>query len=522
VVQAFAQLGLPQRLFLNVRPQCLALPGLGTTATRELLRQLDIQPERIVIELTEHLPMFDFSSVRTALTSYRSLGFQVAIDDLGEGFASFRMWSELRPQYVKADMHFVQGIDRDPLKLQFLKSIQQIAEISGSLIIAEGIETAAELEVVRDLGIPYGQGYFIARPAAQPPRQAPDPVLAVLKGPRSELRAELPGLGSLGGGAESLLIPVAPVGPDTACSEVLARFEQDGALHAVPVVHDGTPIGLIERHAFLERFVRPFRKELFGRKACSQLMDASPLIVERDIGIQELSNRLAQGERRHLMEGFVLTERGRYVGLGTGQDLMREITRLQVSAARYANPLTLLPGNVPINEHIDRLLRAGMRFAACHCDLDHFKPFNDAYGYRRGDDVIQLAARILAESCDGSRDFLGHVGGDDFILLLRNSDWGSRCGTAVQRFAAECTHLYSAAELERGGLLAEDRQGRAVLHPLLTLSIGAVVVEPHEYASHHDVSQAAAEAKRQAKRLGGNRVFVERRKAGAAGLDGEG
>ena len=307
--------------------------------------------------------------------------------------------------------------------------------------------------------------------------------------------------------------------PETACSEVLARFEQDRALHAVPVVHDGKPIGLIERHAFLERFVRPFRKELFGRKACSQLMDASPLIVEKDISIQELSNRLAQGERRHLMEGFVLTERGRYVGLGTGQDLMREITRLQVSAARYANPLTLLPGNVPINEHIDRLLQAGIGFVACHCDLDHFKPFNDAYGYRRGDDVIQLAARILAQSCDGSCDFLGHVGGDDFILLLRNPDWASRCETAVQRFAAERTHLYSAAELERGGLVAEDRQGRAVLHPLLTLSIGAVMVEPREYPSHHEVSQAAAEAKRQAKRLGGNRLFVERRNADPAGLD---
>ena len=519
VVQAFARLGLPQRLFLNVRPQCLALPGVGTTATRELLRQLAIQPERIVIELTEHLPMFDFSSVRTALTSYRSLGFQVAVDDLGEGFASFRMWSELRPQYVKADMHFVQGIDRDPLKLQFLKSIQQIAETSGSLIIAEGIETAAELEVVRDLGIPFGQGYFIARPSPRPPLQTPDPVLAVLERPRSELRAEVPGPGSLGRSAQSLLIPVAPVSPDTACSEVVARFEQERTLHAVPVVHDGKPIGLIERQAFLERFVRPFRKELFGRKACSQLMDTSPLIVDKDISIQELSDLLAQGERRHLMEGFVLTERGRYAGLGTGQDLMREITRLQVSAARYANPLTLLPGNVPINEHIDRLLQAGMRFVACHCDLDHFKPFNDAYGYRRGDDAIQLAGRILAESCDGSRDFLGHVGGDDFILLLRNPDWASRCETAVQRLAAECAHLYPAADLERGGVLAEDRQGRAVLHPLLSLSIGAVAVEPQEYPSHHEVSQATAEAKRQAKRLGGNRLFVERRNAGTAGLD---
>ena len=332
VVQAFARLGLPRRLFLNVRPQCLALSSLATTATAEMLRQLDLPPERIVIELTEHLPMFDFSSVRTALTRYRSLGFQVAIDDLGEGFASFRMWSELRPQYVKADMHFVQGIDRDPLKLQFLKSIQQIARTSGSLIIAEGIETAAELEVVRDLGIPYGQGYFIAYPSAQPPLQAPDPVVAVLTASRGEVGTPARTLGS----TASLLIPVVPVGPDTACSEVLARFEREQTLHAVAVVHDGRPIGLIERHAFLQRFVRPLRRELLRSRACRELMDPNPLIVDKETSIQELSGHLAQGEQRHLLQGFVLTERGRYVGLGTGQDLMREITRLLYATAGSA------------------------------------------------------------------------------------------------------------------------------------------------------------------------------------------
>jgi EAL domain-containing protein (putative c-di-GMP-specific phosphodiesterase class I)/GGDEF domain-containing protein len=514
VVQAFAQLALPQRLFLNVRPQCLALPGLGTTATRELLRQLGVEPERIVIELTEHLPVFDFASVRTALTGYRALGFQVAIDDLGEGFASFRLWDELRPQYVKADMHFVQGIDRDPLKLQFLKSIQQIARTSGSLIIAEGIETAAELEVVRDLGIPYGQGYFIARPAAEPPRTAPDHVLAVLQRTDTEECAEALAPGSLAGTAECLLIPVAPVGPATPSAEVLARFEQDAALHAVPVVEDGKPVGLIERHAFQERFVRPFRRELFGRKPCSAVMDANPLVVEQDMTIQDLSERLALAEPRHLMEGFILTHRGRYAGLGTGQDLMREMTRLQVRAARYANPLTLLPGNVPINEHIERLLQAGVRFTACYCDLDHFKPFNDVYGYRRGDDVIQLAARILAQACDGRRDFLGHVGGDDFVLLLRSPDWAARCAAAVQHFGADSADLYSPEDLARGGLQAEDRKGNCVLHPLLALSIGAVAVEPREYASHYEVSAAAAAAKRQAKRLGGGGLFIERRRPG--------
>jgi GGDEF domain-containing protein len=191
---------------------------------------------------------------------------------------------------------------------------------------------------------------------------------------------------------------------------------------------------------------------------------------------------------------------------------VREITNLQITAARYANPLTLLPGNVPVNEHIERLLRAGIAFVACYCDLDHFKPFNDAYGYRRGDDMIQLTGRILSDACDARRDFIGHIGGDDFILLLQSADWAARNRHALQRFDRESSGLYAKEDLARGGLLAEDRSGNPVVHPLGALSIGAVIVEPGDYASHYEVSAAAAEAKRQAKRTAGSSMFVERRR----------
>jgi GGDEF domain-containing protein len=219
-------------------------------------------------------------------------------------------------------------------------------------------------------------------------------------------------------------------------------------------------------------------------------MDAEPLVVEKGSAIQELSARLVDAESRYLAAGFVLTEHGRYAGLGTGRDLVREITNLQITAARYANPLTLLPGNVPVNEHIERLLRAGGAFVACYCDLDHFKPFNDAYGYRRGDDMIQLTSRILSEICDPRRDFIGHIGGDDFIVLLQSADWATRMREALQRFDQESSRLYSREDLARGGLLAEDRSGNSVIHALSALSIGAVVVEPGDYRSHYEVSVA--------------------------------
>ena len=91
------------------------------------------------------------------------------------------------------------------------------------------------------------------------------------------------------------------------------------------------------------------------------------------------------------------------------------------SAARYANPLTSLPGNIPISQHIAALIESGEPFATCYCDLNNFKPFNDVYGYWRGDDMIRLCADIIRRNSDPQRDFVGHVGGDDFVMLAISS-----------------------------------------------------------------------------------------------------
>jgi GGDEF domain-containing protein len=190
---------------------------------------------------------------------------------------------------------------------------------------------------------------------------------------------------------------------------------------------------------------------------------------------------------------------------------MREITQMQIHAARYANPLTQLPGNVPINEHIDRLLESGTRFWVCYCDLDHFKPFNDVYGYRRGDDVIQMTARILSGHCDPDRDFIGHIGGDDFMLLFQSEDWETRCRSILADFESSVLDFYSLEDRDRGGYISEDRQGKKVFYSLMSLSLGTIRVEPHQYYSHHQIATQASDAKKQAKKIHGNSLFVDRR-----------
>ncbi len=184
---------------------------------------------------------------------------------------------------------------------------------------------------------------------------------------------------------------------------------------------------------------------------------------------------------------------------------------MQLEAARYANPLTLLPGNVPINEHIGRLLQADTPFVACYCDLDHFKPFNDTYSYRKGDEMIQLTGRVLSWACDPKLDFIGHIGGDDFILLMQSRDWQARCEQALRSFEQAASLMFREEHLAAGGYTSEGRDGTVKFHPLSSLSIGAIKIEPGQFPSHHEVSAAMTDAKKMAKKIQGNSIFVEQR-----------
>jgi diguanylate cyclase (GGDEF)-like protein len=508
VMESFAAQDLPGKLFLNVSPDVLTHPSFKNEQTLVYLKNLGIDPERVIIEVTENQPTFDFANMRNALLYYRSKGFKIALDDLGEGFSSLRLWSELRPEYVKVDMHFVQGVNSDPLKQQFLKSIQSIALSSGTQVIAEGIETAAEFRTVHDIGIAGGQGYFIARPDHSP---SPHPSASVGRLIDAGNPAKQPYQNARSITIETILNYVEPAHPETGIEKIFFRFSEQKNLRAIPVVKNGRPVGLINRHEFVDSLAQPYRRELLSKKPCASMMNATPLLVEKSTPIHELSGFLSESEIRHFTDGFIITEQGRYLGIGTGQDLLREITKAQIETARYANPLTLLPGNVPINEHIEHLLQSGKSFSVCYGDIDNFKPFNDVCGYRKGDELIQFTARLLGAICDPMHDFIGHIGGDDFILVMESADWEHRCHRALSAFAQTSQALFDLDHRSAGGYLSGDRQGRIVHHPLPTLSIGAAWINPELFSSHHEVAEAATAAKKMAKEKSGNSLFIERR-----------
>ncbi|OYU44568.1 MAG: diguanylate phosphodiesterase, partial [Burkholderiales bacterium PBB4] len=227
-----------------------------------------------------------------------------------------------------------------------------------------------------------------------------------------------------------------------------------------------------------------------------------PRVIERNHSVDDLIGILTSQDQRYLADGFIVTENGCYRGLGTGEQLVRSVTETRIEAARHANPLTFLPGNIPISQHMERLLGKQVRFAACYADLNHFKPFNDYYGYWRGDEMIRLLARIALEQCDPQFDFLGHVGGDDFILLFQSPDWRARCERLVDEFNTRALALFDEDARQAGGIEAEDRQGVVRFFRCTTVSVGAVVIDGARCTRPEEVANLAARAKHDAKVAG--------------------
>ncbi|MBR8300646.1 EAL domain-containing protein [Burkholderia dolosa] len=503
-LDAFAALGCDGKLFLNFSAGTIVQLARERERARLLLGRAGVGAERIVIELTEQSATTDVAQIVPAITSLRDAGMQFALDDYGTANASMNLWLRLHPDVVKIDRFFIHDISRDPLKFEAVKAMQHFAHASGAKLIAEGIENECDLIVVRDMGINCVQGFLLGRPNAQPsPVVAPAardairaPHIAVFPG---ATRAARPA-GTI---AAKMLVPAPALPRDATSNDVLALFNRMPDLHAVALVERGRPVALVNRRGFIDRFALPYHREVFGKKPCVQFANDAPLTIDVATTFEQLAMLLATHDQRYLADGFVITEDGRYVGLGTGESLVRAVTEMRIEAARYANPLTFLPGNIPISAHIDRLLARDAGFHACYVDLNQFKPFNDQYGYWQGDEVLKFAAAVLAGVSDPQRDFLGHVGGDDFLVLFQSDDWHARAASAIAQFNDGAKRFYTQADRLAGGLRGEDRHGNPAFFGFVTMAIGAVGVPAGAHRAMRygsdEIASVAALAKRRAK-----------------------
>ena len=501
--EKFVALNLSGKLFLNMTPLSFTDSQYRDGVTREILQRVGLSPERVVFELTESQPLDQFDLLRAASEHFQRQGFAVALDDLGAGYAGLRVWSELCPDYVKIDRHFIHGIDKDPVKREFVRAMLDIANRMGNKVIAEGIETEAELNTLIAMGIENVQGYFLARPLANPIVDFPAHINLASRQhhfPYQDFFLHRVG---------EIMVKVDVISPQLSAETVVKMFRTDVRLACIPVVDGEKPLGMVSRAELLNIFSQPFAHDLFAKKSIAEFISPMSLIIDSSCELKKVGQLITEDPHQNLSVDFIVSHEGKYAGVGKIRHLLRCITEEKLRAAKHSNPLTQLPGNVPLYEWIDHLLHKGEAFIVAYVDINHFKPFNDAFGYGFGDEIILRLSKILCSNVEVDKDFVGHVGGDDFIVIFRSQDWREKCEAIFADFSLAYESLLPQAHKD---YWSSDRHGNRQRFGALTLAIGCVSPDAKTCTTHHQVSLLLADAKYNAKKLGGNAIFESRRR----------
>jgi diguanylate cyclase (GGDEF)-like protein len=505
-INRFGQLNLPHKLFINTIPAALLHPEYQHGLTLSFLEKAGIPASQIVIELTEQYPIDDYTLMREATEHYRKMGFSIALDDLGAGYSGLRTWSELKPDFVKLDRHFMQNIHEDEQKKHFVQSMLDIAKTIKCQVVGEGIEVRAEYVTANEMGLDLVQGYYFARPTKQPVKQL-DHKVFTHRVKQPNFSQILPRANTT---VKNLLTNVQPIFGVDRVAKVGDYFQQHSNLIALPVLNNqNQPIGIIWKDEFMTMFASRYGRDLHGRKPIQLFMDNKPITADIDMPLRTLSQLITSRAQNQQHSAFIITENSQYRGLGNIMDLLRQITDLQIISARHANPLSGLPGNVPISENITESIKNNLNAVICYFDLDNFKPYNDIYGFSMGDKIISATAKTICAEVDLENDFVGHVGGDDFIVIFTSENWQQRCQLILESFKAQHSDFYTEEHIAAGGMDALDRKNNPTFYKLLSLSIGAVALNDFdEIKTEANLADLATKAKSAAKKIDGNSLYL--------------
>jgi EAL domain-containing protein (putative c-di-GMP-specific phosphodiesterase class I)/CBS domain-containing protein len=423
-----------QRLFLNIHPRTMVDPEFTPGKTLSLLERAGMKPANIVFEITERHSLQDFGLFYRTLEHYRSQGFQVAVDDVGAGYSGLSSIAEIQPDFIKIDMSLVANVDRDPVKRALLETITTFAEKIGSKIIAEGIETRAQAICLLDIGVHYGQGYFLARPAF------PRPGLAV---DADELRL----VGDLSQKSLTCSMPVGNLAeaPHAVSAEFLVSdaqhfFEKNRTFSSLVVTEDDKPKGLIMEYHLNRQLSSQYGVALFYKRPVSSIMDENPLSVDETTPVEQVAKQAMQREHLKAYDDIIVTKRGKLFGVVTVQKIMNTLAHVQVEMAKGTNPLTGLP------------TRLSFRFAGYYDELARLK--NEA---SRPVDIFCIEEEPRDER------FIGGLVHESLRLARRMA----RADTMVYlpKLKCHCVSNVTAAVKLNVGICSEDE--RAIRHDFL-------------------------------------------------------
>lgn len=274
-----------------------------------------------------------------------------------------------------------------------------------------------------------------------------------------------------------------------------------------------------------------------GEEGIIKVAQEKPDLVILDVilpGIDgfEVCKRLREDDSNNLMPIIMLTsqddEEDKLQGLELGADdyiikpfnpreLLSRVrnTLKRIGRNRLANPLTGLQGNLDIQSEVTRRLAKEEVFSVIYADIDNFKEYNDIYGFASGDNAIKLTSDIITNSVQTygtPDDFIGHVGGDDFVILTVPECVDKICTGIVEDFDRRIISMYTEKDRDNGYIETEDRRGRINRYPIMTISMAVVSNKYRYFENHIRVAEVSAEVKRIAKSIPGSVYIKDRRR----------
>lgn len=490
------QKGIDIKLFLNVNPHVIHDEKFKRGFTKEYLHNFEIDPENIFFEITEKSAVADLDGFKKTIEHYKKQNYKIAIDDAGAGYSGLNMISDIHPHFIKLDMNLIRDIDKDEYKKALVRSLYDFCRIAEVSLIAEGIETEEELNTLIDIGVHYGQGFFIQRPD-QAIKPLGSQVLDSIRN-RNSKRNHLYNhyLSSIYIG--NLCKSNDTVSPSDTSESVYNLFLSNDLLSAVTVVNSGKVVGMVTKTRIDHIMSGQFGYSLHAKRPISMTMNTKPLVTDFETPIDTVSRLAMSRPACSLYDFIIVTQNGLYCGVVTIKDLLEKTMEIEVSNARHQNPLSGLPGNLLIENSLTKCVAVSDPFTVLYVDIDNFKAYNDVYGFENGDGVIRFVAGLLNEIVPKG-DFIGHVGGDDFITILSSYDAEPVCKALMEAFDSGIRDFYSAEDLEKGGVTAKNRKGEEDDFPIMSVSIAGVLNRNHSFETIYQLSEFASVLKKKCK-----------------------
>lgn len=493
------------KLFINVDANVMQDDEFQSGFTWNKLVGYGMDPQDIIIEVTEKNAIKTVEAFTASINHYRAQHYKIAIDDFGTGYSGLSRACAFSPDFLKIDMELVRDIDKNALKKSAVSSTITFCKEFGIKLIAEGIETEGELKTLIRLGVEYGQGYYLAKPAGEFAELSED-LKTQIKNIYS--KTQLNYVSSVFGRVDTISKPKKTIAVSEPALTVFEMMKKDHTIREMFAVDEEKRVcGIMTRSYILEKFGGQFGYNLSRKLTVERIMKKNFLAMEIDMPIEEVSSLAMQRDISQIYDAIAVTEDGKYYGTVSVKDLLMTTVQMQVKRATDLSPLTGLPGNVIIQDTIANTFLNEEPWAIIYLDLDNFKAYNDAYGFTNGDMMLKALANAMQECCD-KNDFLGHIGGDDFVIITDTHAIQELFENICRTFRQSICKLYSRKDWARGYIVSQNRDGFTRNFPIATLSMAAVTNKEVKPTTIDELSLLIANSKKKSKQKIGDSICV--------------